>query len=146
MEKNLIPGTVMMLDSGTVRFEAGSPEEASSRVSELLKSLGGKPLDDETWSFSDAFRHRYLVIRVDACSDGGYAASIREGNAPTDLLHYGILVLALAVMAGIALLMRSWWSILPCIAVIVLAIWLIYAPERASLRRAKNVLSALGKE
>ena len=146
MEKNLIPGTVMMLDCGTARFDAGSPEEASARVGDLLKSLGGRPLDGETWTFSNAFRLRYLIVRVDACSDGGYAASLREGDAPTDLLHYGILVLALAVMASIAWLMHSWWSILPCIAVIILAIWLIYAPEPSSRRRVKHILSALGKE
>ena len=41
--------------------------------------------------------------------------------------------------------MRSWWSLLPALALIALYLWLNYAPEKASIRRMRQIREELGR-
>lgn len=143
----IIPRGVFMMDGGLATFKAASAEEAMAKVDALMDRLGGKCMDTQetlhTYSFSTAFRHRYIQARVGQRSDGDFTATFREGNASTELRHYLLLFGTLLVMGVIAWWMHSWWSTLPCLAVIALYVYLNYAPERASLRRVKRILTEL---
>ena len=147
-QKSLIPGTVLMMDCGLAHFGAASEEEAYKVVGEVMERHGGTCVGREgnylIYNFSGTLRLRYVSVLVDAAEEG-YTASFREGNAPTDLMHYGLLVLTLVVMGLLAWLIRSWWSLLPCVAVIALYLWVAYSPERAFVKRVGKIREELGR-
>ena len=172
-KKTLIPPTVPMMDAGLARFGAASETAAVEAVAALLGKHGGKEVAREgtflTYSFSNAFKMRYITVLVDASavqsepsqdipklSQGTpqsaqetanpspdalrpVTALFREGNASTELMHYSLLLAALLVMGAFCWLLRSWWSLLACPVVIALYLWLQYAPERAFVRKADAI-------
>ena len=149
-KKNLIPATIWMLDAGLAGFKASSEGEAFDTIELLMVRHGGKRLAREgnhlTYTFSNSLRHRYATVLVDkGVEDGTFTAAFREGNAPTSLMHYTLLLLSLIVMGVICWLMRSWWSLIPCLAVIALYIWMQYSPDWGFVRKVKKIREELGR-
>ena len=148
-KKTLIPASVPMMDGGLARFKAASEGEAFDTVELLMVRHGGKRLAREgnylTYTFSNGLRHRYVSVLVDESGEGTFTASFREGNAPTEVMHYGLLALALIVMLAITWLMHSWWSLIPCLAVILLYLWFQYSPEWGFVRKVRKIREELGR-
>ena len=148
-KKNPIPAAVWMTDAGLAVFKASSEGEAFDTVELLVVRHGGKRLSREgshlIYTFSGVLRHRYLSVLVDKSEGETFTAAFREGNAPTNLMHYGLLTLSLIVMGVICYLMHSWWSLIPCLAVIALYIWLQYSPDWGFVRKVKKIREELGR-
>ena len=148
-KKPLIPASVMMMDCGLASFKASSEGEAFDTIELLMVRHGGKRLSREgnylTYTFSNGLRHRFVVVLVDQREEGTYTAAFREGNASTEIMHYVLLALALIVMLSLTWLMHSWWSLLPCLAVIALYLWLQYSPEWGFVRKVQRIREELGR-
>ena len=148
-KKPIIPPSVFMMDSGLAKFKAESEEAAFTALAAVMERNGGSCVSREgnhlIFSFSNAFRHRFVTALVEPSGEGTFTASFREGNGPTDLRHYGLLVITLLLMGIAVWFLRSWWSLLPCIALIAGYLVLNYAPERAALRRMERIREELGR-
>ena len=152
---NIIPAAVPMMDAGLAQFAAASEEAAMETVEKLMTSRGGKQVARKgnyfIYSFSNALKQRFITVQIDSAGPidqvgaKPFTAVFREGNASTELMHYGLLLLALLVMGAICWVIRSWWSLLACPVVIALYLWLQYAPERAFVRKTVGIREELGR-
>ena len=149
-KKPLIPATVWMADAGLAGFKASSEGEAVDTVELLMVRHGGKRLSREgnhlIYTFSDLLHDRFVSVLIDkGTEEGTFTAGFREGDAPTNMMHYSLLALSLIIMGVICWLMRSWWSLLPCLAVIALYIWIQYSPDRGFVRKVQRIREELGR-
>ena len=148
-KKPIIPPSVFMMDSGLAKFKAESEEAAFTTLATVLERHGGTCVSRDgnylIFSFSHAFRHRFVTALVEPSGEGTFTASFREGNGPTDLKHYGLLLITLLLMGICVWLLRSWWSLLPCVALIAGYLLLNYAPEKAAKRRIDRIREELSQ-
>ena len=148
-KKPIIPPSLFMVDCGLAQFKAASGEAAFAAVKTVMERHGGKCVSHEgnylIFNFSNAFRHRFFTALVEPSGEGLYTASFREGDGPTDLKHYGLLLITLLLMGICVWLLRSWWSLLPCVALIAGYLLLNYAPEKAAKRRIDRIREELSR-
>jgi len=147
-----IPNSVKLMDSGLAVFRTeGGPAAALNEVMTVMAAHGGTVRRegdaDAVLDCSGPWRHRFVTAHVEASGDDGktYAVTFREGHANTRFHHVLLLAGALLLILLSARLIRSWWSILPVLAVIAGYLYLNYKPERACVRRMKAIIRELDK-
>ena len=91
---------VKLMDSGTVRFQAGSLEDALRKVRAVLSIYGTVTTEEDRMILdcSDKLYHQFVVSTIEPTSnEGQWAASFREGNAATTL---GLVLLRLGALSA----------------------------------------------
>ena len=148
-KKTTIPSGLFMMDSGSAAFAAADEAAAADFVCKVLEKHGGKCRKREgnylEYDFSGPWRNRFITAYLTPGTEGRWVADFKEANGSTSLRHYVLLLGTLVLMGLCAWWMRSWWSLLPALALIALYLWLNYAPEKASIRRMRQIREELGR-
>ena len=145
-------GKVKMMDSGLSRISwIEGLGDAVSAVSGILGREGGKvTLEGDrtlTAEWSDPWVLKFITAEISAekGSDKTFAVSFREGNAPTRLSFFLILLIVLLTSSGLAVLLRPLWSVPLVIALILLALYIYYSPEKSCQKRMERIIRETDK-